>query len=409
MKILFPFVLILITQFGYGQNWEPITNPTTDRINDCSFVDENTGWIITDAKIFKTTDGGQNWSGQNVPPNPVPNLERVLNSIQFINPQVGVIACGTYWINVDDLGSPVLWTTDGGETWENRDLGNTTFNLDAVLVDTMNSFTIGQYGASRKTVDGGSSWDESNFAGAYSGVKLFPISKDTIYFVGVHQFDLQGAFGRTTNGGLTWETSIVTSNGLTKAIYFHDHLKGCIGGYDGEIRCTEDGGSTWDISNSGTAGIVNDIMFTDPLNGWTVTSDGEILRTMDGGQNWTVEYSGASYLTSICMIESNSVGYAVGVNDVLKTTFTSSADDIMLTSIIRIFPNPFQDKFIVELNGIPSVTAKIEVYNLLGQLITEEKINTRKSEFEFKNLSKGTYILKVLNGDEIGVKTIVKI
>ncbi len=232
----------------------------------------------------------------------------------------------------------------------------------------------------------------------------------------MHQFDLTGAFGKTTNGGLDWEITTLPTNGLMKAIYFHDDKIGCIGGFNrdfnGGINCTEDGGETWVSSENESTGVINYFDFTDSLNGWAVTTAGinaeygEVLKTSDGGQSWSVEYSGVGSLNAISITKPNNIGYAVGYNNLLKTTIATRVENLEAASIIKVFPNPFHNKINVQLYNVTST--KIEIYNLLGHLILEKGIETEEDEIELGNLQDGTYILKALNEDQIDIKTIFK-
>ncbi len=83
---------------------------------------------------------------------------------------------------------------------------------------------------------------------------------------------------------------------------------------------------------------------------------------------------------------------------------TLSVDDFV-NSELSIFPNP--------LNNILNVTSKniistLSIYNLLGQEVLKNKINTNKSAIDISILDKGTYFLKVISGENFKVIKIVK-
>lgn len=408
MKKLLLFVLIFVAEYVYGQFWEPIESPTNSALVDCSFINQDTGWIITNYEIFKTTNGGVSWINQEFPS--TPGITRLFNRIHFIDSQIGIIACGNYlYGNNPNLTSPVLWTTDGGENWINKGSGNPSFYLDGKLASATTAYIVGQYGNAKKTIDGGDSWVSCGFTFGYSGSKLYPVNQDTVYFVGIDNFEFEGVFSKTENGCINGVVTIFPSMTKMRAIYFQDYLNGWIGGSDGEIKYTNDGGSNWFSSNTSISDVIIDLIFTDSLNGWAVTSYGKILKTSDKGQNWYIEHTATPELNAICMTTPNNIGYAVGDYDLLKTTFASGSESSNADLGIKVFPNPFNDKLIVQFLNNPSINAKIEIYDLLGQLILEEEIKTKESEFDLVNLFSGTYVLKVMNGARMDIETIVKI
>ena len=403
------FILVLFLSHFCSAQWEEINNPSTGRINDLYFVTENIGWIITDYDVYKTMDGGVSWEKQSLPPIPE-GLGRDLSSIEFFDENIGMIGCGTYWLTGDEeFAVPIFWTVDAGENWIAKDVGETNFNLDAIFVDSETAYTIAQYGECRKTSDGGETWSDLPYLGVYSGVNLFAISEDTIYFAGNHQFDLKGAFGFTTDGGENWTETTISENGLMKAMFFHNSNSGCIGGFDGEIKFTKDGGQTWTPANTGITSVVNDITFLDPQNGWAVTSDGEILKSEDIGQSWEIEHDGNLYLEAIQITKPNGIGYAAGADIILKSKVSSSTEESKLNENITIYPNPFDSKLIVNFPENQNHSAQLSIYNILGELIYTSEFTGDKTIVNTRSFSPGTYILKVKNNKEKIIKTVIKL
>lgn len=78
---------------------------------------------------------------------------------------------------------------------------------------------------------------------------------------------------------------------------------------------------------------------------------------------------------------------------------------------VSVYPNPTHDKFALEITSFESTNIKIKLYNSVGQVVFEKsnffaEKQTRKQEFEAKNLAKGLYILEVSNGKN---KELVKV
>lgn len=88
-----------------GATWTLATGTLTDIPQDGFFLNETTGYIRAGApdtgQIFKTTDGGQTWTGMAASPGA---------RIQFADPEVG-------WAV---LYNKVSFTTDGGNRWNSR-------------------------------------------------------------------------------------------------------------------------------------------------------------------------------------------------------------------------------------------------------------------------------------------------
>ena len=65
---------------------------------------------------------------------------------------------------------------------------------------------------------------------------------------------------------------------------------------------------------------------------------------------------------------------------------------------IRIFPNPIKNSLNIDINEklfTFNKTLNIQIYNLQGQLILKEVLNTSKKEIEFPNVSKGIYVVRI--------------
>ncbi|MES2762249.1 MAG: kelch repeat-containing protein [Bacteroidota bacterium] len=72
---------------------------------------------------------------------------------------------------------------------------------------------------------------------------------------------------------------------------------------------------------------------------------------------------------------------------------------------IKAYPNPVNDKLNIDLNSRSN--AVIQLYNQLGELIMEEKVNADKAEINTVSFSDGIYLLSVKTKDGISSKKIV--
>ena len=50
----------------------------------------------------------------------------------------------------------------------------------------------------------------------------------------------------------------------------------------------------------------------------------------------------------------------------------------------------------------------VNIYNVLGKLITSEKVNTNNNSIDISNFSKGIYLLKINSGKRFITKKLIK-
>ena len=115
------------------------------------YLDENTLVAVGNENyIFKSTDGGYNWSVKNSG-----SIGQVLLGVDFLNNQYGMAA--------GDYGN-ILTTTDGGETWTlDTQVGDNLLHTPFIW-DEDTAWVVGTPELVYKTTDGGTNWNS-----AYSG------------------------------------------------------------------------------------------------------------------------------------------------------------------------------------------------------------------------------------------------
>ncbi|MCK7591908.1 T9SS type A sorting domain-containing protein [Subsaxibacter sp. CAU 1640] len=72
---------------------------------------------------------------------------------------------------------------------------------------------------------------------------------------------------------------------------------------------------------------------------------------------------------------------------------------------ISIYPNPVKDKLVIEAN---SITERIELYNMLGQLVMISHPIAARTDLDTKQLQSGMYILKIINGNQAATFRVMK-
>ncbi len=86
------------------------------------------------------------------------------------------------------------------------------------------------------------------------------------------------------------------------------------------------------------------------------------------------------------------------------TFATLSLDGFNASSNVKIYPNPFNNKVNIDIN----FDSKVEVYDLLGKLVTRQSIDQGSFQLDMTQYNTGIYIVKIENENGIIHKKIIK-
>ena len=276
-----------------ASKWTVVSEGVPGDLRDFQFLAENNGWMVNENKLWKTTNGGRNWSevSSSAPIkllkgfSPQATMERV----DFLSPSEG-------WL-VE--GSLLLHTTDGGASWAPANPENTLVRSVQFLdrntgwfggqllrlppsKDETESFHPVVYG----TRDGGKNWRRL-YEGAedhYPLWDVWPISATDIWAVGA-------SIIHSTDGGTTWSKAAISDwhgvSGIPVEVRFLDAKTGWIktnqtnGGY----LFTSDGGANWEQRPiPADVDFIDDVVYVNSREAWSVA--GSIYRSTDGGKTW---------------------------------------------------------------------------------------------------------------------------
>jgi|GEM_PF-1447444 len=180
--------------------------------------------IAVGQDVYRSTDGGDNWTTVFVPD----QYFSTLYLLQFTNQQIGYAAGG---IMYDGNNNGVLIkTTDGGNTWKSIDyplkqaIGGISFLNDNIgfinisLYSGDQATTSSTGSALYKTENGGDSWTAAN-----SNIKL-PVVQDAIskiYFKTEQDgYGIGANIYHTTDGGINWQIINPDENGKQYQVSF---------------------------------------------------------------------------------------------------------------------------------------------------------------------------------------------
>jgi photosystem II stability/assembly factor-like uncharacterized protein len=278
-----------------------LSNEAETEVTDISFYDDNNGVICGSLGFLaKTTDGGKTWNKLYVGVNDSFLTTFMLDINTFYTARLGLYK-----------------TTNSGSSF--NELGNLTSITSSVFNIYFRTNSVGfitQNGAIKKTLDGGTNWEEKYFASPYYGMNdLKFTSEDIGYGSGGARFDNfnEGQIAKTTDGGETWNRILTTIN--INSISFISDSIGFYSNDSKEIFKTTDGGVSWNKIST-LQYYPTDILFQNSDVGYVATYEGKILITKNGGNTWQVAYDKTTVPINKIIKTSNYI-FAVGNNGLL--------------------------------------------------------------------------------------------
>ena len=395
--------------------------PTDDQVV-LAAVNENVCWGVTRnpgvSYVTRTTDGGTTWVASNL---------SSLNSFFSI----ASFNADTAWIAANGTANGSIYnTTDGGLNWTEQ---LTTSGLMFVVrfFDSDNGVCIGDGNGVHPeiytTTDGGTIWTpvpSSNIPDLNS--EGFIPANSWVVDNTIWAPTNGGSLYKSTNRGLTWDTTrnVVNTGGSYCA--FKDTLNGLLcGSLAHVVKRTTDGGATWDSTETKPEGISTLFMsyISGTIGSYVITatpphgpSPGSAY-TLDNGETWTVVDSVNHQRAAFV---SPSVGWSWGGPNIIYTwTGNPLITSVEYTNeIIRDFhleqnyPNPFNPSTTISFSIPTSEFISLKIYNVLGRevatLVNEEKpTGNYEVNFNATNLSSGIYFYTLQAGKNIQTKKLV--
>ena len=275
LPYLFFFHLITILSFLGCSNtpkntigvWKTVLKGDwSAHLYDVHFISETQGWTVgnsvgmisahtvaevdetdrsytegAESIILYTADGGESWNRQNSG-----IFGKPLKKVYFRNASEG-------WC-VGEAGI-VIHTTDGGKTWRRIET-DTEYNLHSLYLGKVTGWIVGDWGTLLKTTDGGKTFQKVD--GSAFGEK----SLKDIHFVDntygwiitystPNDSENSGYIYHTTDGGKTWEEQFATKSALF-SLHFVDKLTGWAVGDKRSLYVTTESGKTWKFITDGS-------------------------------------------------------------------------------------------------------------------------------------------------------------
>lgn len=295
-----------------GKSWEivkslntnPVEEATSAFFTDLHFPSSSIGYAIgTFEKIFKTEDGGLNWTELRWMPNTTPY--RRLNEVIFKDEQEGFILgyeAEDIDLNLGEYKAFLLKTEDGGLSWKESNIlagtGISDHHFAKLSITEDNTLYLAlinrNYILTRdkllRSVDNGESWEEITLPGTFTpGMIIYDMhwfSAEEGLIVGTTSSLYAGRqIYRTSNGGDSWTAVnlpiwpyIGAQRNYALAVAF-DGAQGVIVGAGGTLIYTNDKGISWE-SIVFPYPQVKDLSMVDAETGYAIGENGLILKKM---------------------------------------------------------------------------------------------------------------------------------
>mgnify|MGYP004703195975 CR=1 FL=1 len=439
-KITFFCLLLCLmaSNFFYSQ-WTAQTNPGNFLLGKVHFVNETNGWIVRgDGRLLKTTDAGANWSPF--------NFDDTVTRWAFADPAHNMSWVGTThgWLlctggteESNSTGAILYKTVDGGNTWTKPvsllgGAGKMGVQVQFINENTgwMSVFDASTLvGSIYKSNDGGINWtllgSTSSIAFGIAGIFHF-VNETTGWMVNAASSANTVKIIKTTDGGSTWVQQFSDNTGLE---FSHPFFVNTNIGYafgDKIILKTIDGGTNWSTSLSNQYAGYNSGYFIDNNIGWVLDEDeghprtygSRVLKTINGGVSWlpqnlpNIELDSNDRGFSIFFINENNGwcttdGISLGLDKgrIFKYTAPPLSINKYTLEGFNFYPNPAKD--FIELKATNKIM-KVDIYSILGNLISTTKPQSTKYQLNTSQLAKGIYLINVTIDDKIGVYKFIK-
>lgn len=425
-KIIYILLLFGLVVQSKSQHWEKITGISAPYNGgyylDIFFLPSNTnyGWACGfDGYVIRTTNYGQTWQGTIVP-NPAYHLE----SIHFVNTQIGFVSgvegvwkstnggvsffditpkdsairgfWGTYFLD-ENIGVVVgggcdgmqrfYKTTNGGTSWSlfRTNVPNTGLT-DLILYPDGIGYAVSS-GYLWRSTDFGSTWVIFKGTGATVWQEEISILANSIVlpYAGITCSGGGNTGGMTfsTDFGSTWKTFQTGFSMFGACLVSETSAWAC--GYGKSIYYTSNSGNTWVLRNCGiTGGDLDDITFLSETEGWVCghgiyklkpTTFTTSRNQLDFGELCAPDFrtdslkviNGSFYMADMTVQLSNNVDGAFTLVSPQMNSQLNSCDSGSI--VIRFSPKSkksYNAKLLINLVSGDGVTVLFKEIDLLG-------------------------------------------
>lgn len=403
MKYVIMVLMLFINEGYIFSQWSSQISNTSSDLNSVYFINNQLGWITCDnGSILRTVNGGENWSSY---------------VVEDDNPLISI------FFNTEGIGfalssNKVYKSSDWGNTWLEFLEYPGYYLYDIYFINDNIGFILLSPKRILKTVDAGNTWKEIIVDPNYNFNKLFFKDETTGWASVAEGTNYYGSIYKTTDCGESWSKIYSSNDRLFEITGFPDSdTLFCVGSsfihipVSSKLLISVDGGNNWtSIPTTTRPEIIN---FRSPNNGHVLGGFGysimnqKIISTKDGGNSWLTEDSTTTgeFLTS-WYFTSDKEGWAVGFSGLIKKyynlTYINENEYPILVNyqLMQNFPNPFNPTTNISYSIPKPSFVSIIILDILGREI-KKIVNEYKSsgnytlEFNADGLSSGIYFYQI--------------
>jgi len=404
---IFAFYFSLFISHNSLSQWLPLNSGCAVNLNKIQFVNSQTGWaggfqgLPTQYILIKTTNAGANWVSQI---GNFPTGNRIL-SLCFADVNTGYIAGA----------EGVYKTTNGGNNYTTLPVV-TMGCIDIFFINSLTGWVSTVTGISElyKTTNGGANWTSQLFS-SYSNSRysyLRFVNSNTGWCVNDSIF-------KTTNGGMNWSRQVLPVIPFHSflSVYAISPDTAWITGTEGIILSTVNGGTNWILKYLGNSYGVLSSYFLNSNTGYLTTNGSAIYKTTNNGTNWLLQLNDTSTILNSIYFTSKDTGYACGSGGKIYKTINGGTIGIRKINsgvpdrfyLFQNYPNPFNPSTNIKYQIIKNNVVTLKVYDLLSReiatLVNEfQKAGTYETQFSINSIANnrlpsGVYFYKLKSGD----------
>ncbi len=267
-------------------------------------------------------------------------------------------------------------------------------------------YSTGSHGWTLTSNDRGATIQSGTFPYTYYVYSAHAINGDTVAFV---DFDRDLLISH--DKGISWMKKGLVPfeiGNVPPAFRMRTAAKGVACDGTGLIHLTEDSGATWFPVPTPTNMPLYDVLYLDADQLLAVGDQGTILASYDGGYNWEQETSGTNERLHAIARSQNTV-IAIGNEGVilrrdLSVNVQPFSVDRSMTEVLRISPNPAQDRIHVSRSDQGSLDrTTFSVIDAWGrrQNLPGDRTGERTWTLDLSHLPVGVHTLELSNGGRL--------
>jgi len=369
-------------------------------LKSISFADDNQGVIVGSGStgfysvIYRTTNGGYNWTNQ--------AATFTLNAFKGVqlkeNGKGIIIGNGSYSL-----------TSNFGQTWSSFNTTNPATYPSAFWVKNNGDILLGTASPYVSPPNGIHFISPPSTASQFTDlgkIESIQFYNDMVGYAGGSQ-----KLFKTTDGGITWN-SIFEATGYLDYVNVINATKINISANSGKKYTSNNAGATWiETTNSNTP----QFYFINENLGYYFDSNSDLYRTTDGGATSQLVVPGTNYYNSN-ITDINAFKYfnnkiiAIGdysdifIVDFSNLSLATNENDIVNKndSKLLLYPNPTTSSIFFKTN----VTLdKVQVYDTNGKIVSFTKEN---NGINISQLPQGIYFVKFESNGKWLTQKIIK-